>query len=186
MRPIDRSDTSAPSSQDATTTAGGARSPAVAYVTEVDGHADVRRAAEGHARTHGCPLILFVADAASLWSEPLPNQWASEGERDRFGSRLGPDDLEVLGRAEVGRQVAAGRGSGVETYAWLPKDHGPGALTDYARGQGAHIIFVPDALEGIDELSSLLSGETAGKELDVPGIELRPVNAEETASTRQG
>jgi hypothetical protein len=149
----------------------------VAYVTKDDRHADVRRAAQEHALRHSCALILFVADVASIWSEPLPNQWGSQGEADEFGSRLGPEDLEFLGRSDVGRQVAEGRAAGVETFAWLPKDHGPGALVTYAREQGAHMIFVPDKLEGIDELSSLLHGANAGQELDVPGIELRPVSS---------
>lgn len=153
-------------------------SPVVAYVTQDDRHADVRRQAEAHARAHGCAVILFVADAASMWSEPLPNQWGSEGEGDRFGSRLGPDDLEFLGRSDVQRQVVESRGSGVETYAWLPKDHGPGALAGYAGEQGAHMLFVPDKLEGIDTLSSLLGGSTAGEELAAPGIELCPVGSD--------
>jgi hypothetical protein len=150
--------------------------PVVAYVTTDDRHAVVRRAAEEHARAHGCVLILFVSDAASIFSEPMPNQWGSEGETDRFGSRLGPEDLEFLGRSDVGRQVVDSRRAGVETFAWLPKDHGPGALVGYAREQGAHMIFVPDELEGIDTLSSRLGGATASEELDVPGIELRPVS----------
>jgi len=150
----------------------------VAYVTGDDAHADVRRAAEEHARAHGCSLILFVADAASMWSEPMPNQWGSQGEGDRFGSRLGPKDLEALGRSDVEAQVIESRGSGVPTFAWLPKDHGPGALVGYAREQQAHLIFVPDELEGIDELSSLLGGATAGEELASPGIEVRAVGSE--------
>ena len=52
----------------------------VALVTEDDQHPEVRHAAEVHAQAHGCMLILFAADAASWWSEPMPNQWASEGE----------------------------------------------------------------------------------------------------------
>jgi hypothetical protein len=155
----------------------GAHGPSsvVAYVTQDDRHADVRRAAQEHALGHGCAVILFVADAASIWSEPLPNQWDSQGEADRFGSRLGLDDLEYLGRSAVARQVAESRAAGVETFAWLPRKHGPVALADYAREQGAHMLFVPDKLEGIDELSALLGGASVGQELDMPGIELRPV-----------
>ena len=69
----------------------------VAHTTEDDQRADVRHAAEVHAREHGCMLILFAADAASSWSEPMPNEWASEGEGDRFGDRLSAEDLEFLG-----------------------------------------------------------------------------------------
>ncbi len=120
-------------------------------------------------------MILFVADAASLWSEAVPNQWASGGEGDRFGSRLGPDDLEILGRSDVRAQVIEGRESDVPTYAWLPKDHGAGALAGYADDQGAHLIFVPNKLESIDELSSMVAGETASEELGNIAIEVRAV-----------
>lgn len=158
------------------------RSVVVAYVSGDDRHSDVRRAAAEHARAHGCSLILFVADAASVWSEPMPNQWGSEGEGDRFGSRLGPDDLEFLGRSDVEAQVTESRGSGVPTFAWLPKDHGPGALARYAREQGAHLLFIPGKLEWIDALSSLLEGATTDEELEVPGIEVRAVGSEPSAA----
>ena len=62
----------------------------VAYSTESDGHPQVRRAAQAHAQEHGCVLILYVADVASAFSEPLPNQWDAEGEPDQFGDRLMP------------------------------------------------------------------------------------------------
>lgn len=161
------------------------RSVVIAYVTGDDAHADVRRVAAEHARQHGCSLILFVADAASLWSEPMPNQWGSEGEGDRFGSRLGPDDLEALGRSDVRAQVIESRGLDVRAFAWLPKDHGAGALAQYAVEQGAHLIIVPDELESIDELSSLLAGATASKELASPGIEVRAIGPK-TASVDRG
>src|SRR5438034_6910738 len=145
----------------------------VAYATEDDAHANVRQAAAAHAREHGDVLILYDADAASAISEPLPNEWASEGEGDRFGDRLNADDLELLGRpalARLVRQAAAG----IRVGAWLPSDHGPNALVDYARSQGAHAIFVPDQLESIDVVSSLLAGDpSASDELKGPRIELR-------------
>jgi hypothetical protein len=74
---------------------------AVAYVTGDDEHRAVRHAATKHALSNESVLILYVADAASMWSEPMPNQWGSEGEGDRSGPRLGPDDLERLGRSDV-------------------------------------------------------------------------------------
>lgn len=157
------------------------RSVVVAYVTGDDAHIDVRRAGQEHALAHGCALILYVADAASWWSEPMPNQWGSEGEGDRFGSRLGPDDLEALGRSDVRAQVMESQGSQVPAFAWLPKDHGSGALARYASEQGAHLIFVPSELESIDELSSLVAGATASEELGSLGIEVRAVGSK-TAS----
>jgi len=44
----------------------------VAHITEDDQHPEVRHAAEVHAREHGCMLLLFAADVASAWSEPMP------------------------------------------------------------------------------------------------------------------
>lgn len=161
------------------------RSVVVAYVTGDDAHVDVRRAAQEHALAHGCALILYVADAASWWSEPRPNQWGSEGEGDRFGSRLGPEDLEALGRSDVRAQVIEGRESHVSTFAWLPKDHGVGALARYASEQIAHLIFVPSELESIDELSSLVAGATASEELGSLGIEVRAVGSK-TESVDRG
>ena len=157
---------------------GGPRHVAVAYVTGDDEHRAVRQAATKHALSNESVLILYVADAASMWSEPMPNQWGSEGEGDRFGSRLGPDDLERLGRSDVAAQVKDSRESGVQTFAWLPKDHGAGALAQYAREQQADLIFVPDKLEWIDELSSVLAGSTKNEDVREPGIELRTVPSE--------
>jgi hypothetical protein len=153
------------------------RSVVVAYVTGDDAHVEVRRAAQEHALAHGCAIILYVADAASWWSEPMPNQWGSEGEGDRFGSRLGPEDLEALGRSDVRAQVIEGRESHVSAFAWLPKDHGAGALAQYASEQVAHLIFVPSELESIDELSSLVAGATASEELGSLAIEVRAVGS---------
>ena len=148
----------------------------IAYTTDDDAHAEVRQAAAEHAREHGCVVILYDAEAAALLAEPMPNQWASEGEADRFGDRLTADDLEFLGRAGLARQVRQTQ-AGIRVAGWLPKDHGPGALADYARSQGAHAIFVPEQLESIDELSSRIAGKgTPGAELAAPGVELRVVH----------
>jgi len=133
---------------------------AVAYVTGDDEQRDVRH-------------------AATMWSEPMSNQWGSEGEGDRFGSRLGPADLGRRGvHSDVAAQVKDSRESGVQTFAWLPKDHGAGALAHYAREQRADLIFVPDKLEWIDELSSVLAGSTKNQDVREPGIELRTVPPE--------
>ena len=152
----------------------------VASVTGDDAHVDVRRAAEAHALEHGCAIILYVVDAASVWSDPMPNQWGSEGEGDRFGSRLSPNDLEALGRADVRDQVIEGRETHVQVFAWLPKDIGSGALAQYAREQGAHLVIVADDLDGIDELRSLLAGDRAGGDPGGPRIDLRVVGSTPT------
>ena len=135
----------------------------VAYTTEADEFAEVRRAADDHAIAHGCVVVLYAADVASWWSEPMPNQWGSEGEGDRFGDRLSPSDLDALGRSAVAEQVRDSRRAGAKASAWLPKDKGVGALAGYASAQGAHIVFVPGSLDSIDELRALLAvGGPAG------------------------
>jgi hypothetical protein len=154
----------------------------IAYVTEDDAHAEVRQAAAAHAREHGCVVILYDAEAPSTWSEPMPNQWGSEGEADRFGNRLTADDLEFLGRGGLARQVRQTE-AGIRVGAWLPKAHGPGALADYAIEQGAHTVFVPADLQVTDELSSKLAGEPSSTtELRKPGIKLEIVRRQESVS----
>ena len=145
----------------------------VAYTTEDDQHGEVRLAAQSHALEHGCVLILYAADAASAFSDPMPNEWASEGEGDRFSDRLDPEDLEMLGRAEIAQQVRSSRGAGVDTAAWLPKDKGVRALAEYAIAEGAHSVYVSEAHDAIDELrASLEGGETASGARDVIDIDV--------------
>jgi hypothetical protein len=155
----------------------------VAYTTGDDQHPTVRLSAVEHARDHGCTVILYDADAASTIAEPMPNQWGSEGEGRGLGDRLDPDDLEYLGREPLASQVREARAGGLQAYAWLPKDHGPAALATYARDQGAHLVFVPDELETMDELSAALEGKTdAVDAVAQPGIRIERVRSR--ASTR--
>jgi hypothetical protein len=162
--------------QRTTAAAHGTSGSVLAYTTRDDEHAAVRLAAVQHARDHGCALILYAADAASAWSEPLPNQWGSEGEDKRFGDRLNPKDLEFLGQQPIADQVREAQAGGVEAFGWLPKDHGPRALAEYARTQGAHRVFLPMELETIDEVSSLLAGEPdAEDEVARKGIDVEQV-----------
>lgn len=153
----------------------------VAYTTEDDQHAEVRHAAEVHAKAHRCMLILYAANVASLWSEPMPNQWASEGEAERFGDRLSPEDLEFLGRSAVAGQVREGRRAGVRASAWLPKDKGIEALSEYASAQGAHMVFVPESLDSIDELRPLLASAGGARETAQPAVELQVVRLPDSA-----
>jgi hypothetical protein len=126
-------------------------------------------------------LILFAADVASSWSEPMPNQWASEGEGDRFGDRLNPEDLEFLGRSAIAAQVRESRRAGVRASAWLPKDKGIEALAEYATVQRAHIVFVPESLDSIDELRPLLASAGSGGDTTRPAIETHAVGPPDSA-----
>ena len=53
----------------------------VAYTTEDDQYHAVREAARGHAREHGCVVILYAADAAGFMSEPMPGRHRCGGRR---------------------------------------------------------------------------------------------------------
>ncbi len=134
----------------------------VAHTTEDDQYTEVRREAQAHAKAHGCVLILYAADAASLFADPMPNEWDSDGEVERFGDRLNPDDLEFLGRSAIADQVREGQRAYVKTAAWLPKDKGVEALAEYAIAQGAHIVFVPEGLDSVEGLPPLLAGGKSG------------------------
>jgi hypothetical protein len=147
----------------------------VVHVTTDDQHPEVRHAAQAHAREHGCMLILFAGDVASWLSEPMPNQWASEGEGDRFGDRLGPEDLDVLGQSAIAGQVREGRAAGIRASAWLPKDHGIEALAAYAVTQDAHLVFVPESLPSIEALRALLAATEGAEGSPRPAIELHVV-----------
>jgi hypothetical protein len=155
----------------------------IAYSTEDDLHAEVRHAAEVHARTHRCMLILFAADVASLWSEPMPNQWASEGEAEQFGDRLSSNDLELVGRSAIAQQVRKTRRAGVRASAWLPKDKGIKALAEYAFAQGAHIVFAPESLDFIGELRLLLTAAEGAGETGRPRVELQVVRQPDSAES---
>ena len=51
--------------------------------------------------------------------------------------------------------------AGVDAFGWLPSDHGPGALADYATRQGAWTVVVPHDLEELAGLDALVNGTTA-------------------------
>jgi hypothetical protein len=121
-------------------------------IAVVSGNADRRSIIEramDRAREHGVTLILFEKDAsASPLEDPLPTNWSGQGEEQMFGHRLGPQDLEAAGRAELGRDVMRARAGGVDTYAWLPEQPDGGTLADYARDQRATLVIVgPDDKE---------------------------------------
>jgi hypothetical protein len=154
----------------------------VAHTTEDDRYPEVRHAAEVHAKAHGCLVILYAADVASLWSEPMPNQWDSAGESEQFGDRLSPEDLDFLGRGAIAEQVREARRVGTRGSAWLPKDHGIEALAGYAAAQGAHVVFVPESLESIDALRSLLAAPADVGGARRPEVEIQVVSAPGPAS----
>ncbi len=110
------------------------------------------------AAKRGEPLILYDWDAPSLFSEPLPTWWSSEGADDDVPDRLDPDQLDAAGRAPIAAQVREARARGIEAFGWLPSDHGPDSLATYATGQGASMIVIPRDLAELGGLDAVING----------------------------
>jgi nucleotide-binding universal stress UspA family protein len=137
----------------------------VAFVGEDDELDYVTGTAMELAHRNRARLILYDRDAASAFADPLPNQWASAGEREQYGDPLSEDDLVRLGREPLARKVAAARRAGVDAWGWLPEHHGTDTMVDYARKQSADLILLPEGLEE-PGLADRLKRETVGKAMD--------------------
>jgi nucleotide-binding universal stress UspA family protein len=125
----------------------------------------VTEAAVDLARSNQARLIFYDRDAASAFADPMPNKWASSGERDQYGDRLTDGDLVRLGREPLARKVADARRQGVDAWGWLPERHGTDTMVDYARAQGADLVLLP---QDLDEpgLADRLKRETVGQAVD--------------------
>lgn len=146
-----------------TTTAGSI----VVVAAEDDRYQGALRRATDLAAKRGEPLILYDWDAPSLVSDPMPTWWSSEGWDRQFPDRLDPDQLEELGRAAIADQVRQARETGIDAFGWLPSDHGPGGLADYATDQHASIVVVPKDLTELHGLDALINGSARpAEELD--------------------
>jgi hypothetical protein len=132
--------------------------PVIAVTSEDDRFASARREGIEQARRAHRPLILYDWDSASLLSEPLPTWWSSDGWESRFPDRLDAQQLEAAGRAPIARQVREAAQAGVEAYGWLPSDHGPGPLAEYAAHRGAAVIVAPADLREVHGLEALVDG----------------------------
>jgi hypothetical protein len=130
----------------------------VAYVSEDEELDHVRDAALELGRG-GARVILYDRDSASAFSDPMPNQWASQAEGAQFSDPLSDQELVKLGREPFARKVAAAREAGVDAWGWLASDHGTDALVGYARDHGADLILLPADLEE-PGLAERLKGET--------------------------
>jgi hypothetical protein len=128
-----------------------------------------RRAAMSLAKDEGAELILYDWDAASKLGNPLPSVWSAEGTDEDVPDRLHEQELEAAGRAAIAQQVAEARAAGLDASAWLPSEHGPKALVQYARDHNAVGVVVPD------ELRDVADGST--KEAEEVGAPLRVVVA---------
>jgi nucleotide-binding universal stress UspA family protein len=133
----------------------------VAYVSEDDELDHVRVAAMDIGRRDRARVILYDRDSASVFTDPMPNQWASEAEGAQFGDPLSDQELVKLGREPFARKVAEARRAGVDAWGWLASDHGTDAMVDYARDHGADLVLLPADPED-PGLGERLKGETVG------------------------
>jgi nucleotide-binding universal stress UspA family protein len=99
----------------------------VAYVSEDDELDHVRDAALELGAKAGAKVILYDRDSASAFSDPMPNQWASQGAGAQFHDPLSDQELVKLGREPFAGKVAAAREAGVDAWGWLASDHGTDA-----------------------------------------------------------
>jgi len=136
----------------------------VAYVSEDDELDHVRDAALEIGKG-GAKVILYDRDSASAFSDPMPNQWASQAEGAQFHDPLSDQELVKLGREPFAGKVAAAREAGVDAWGWLASDHGTDALVAYARDHGADLILLPADLKD-PGLSERLKGETVSKAVE--------------------
>ncbi len=138
---------------------GGAQGGVVVVVTgDDDRYSTARQRAMSLARPGGDVVILYDWDAPTLFGDPLPTWWSGEGSEDLFSRRLDQTRLRAAGRATIADQVAEAEAAGLTAFGWLPSEHGPKALAEYAREQGASTIVIPGALEEVKGLDVLLNG----------------------------
>ncbi len=137
----------------------------VAFVGEDEELDHVADAGVELARRSRGRLILYDRDAASAFADPLPNQWASYGERDQYGDPLSEDELVRLGREQLARKVAAAHRQGVDAWGWLAERHGTDTMVDYARRHHADFVLLPDDLDE-PGLADRLKRETVDRAVD--------------------
>lgn len=100
------------------------------------------------ATDEGARVILYnVTAPGSAFSDPRPNEWAGEGQKEEFEQPLDPVKLEQLGRHEFAMQVQSARQRGIDAWGWLPSDFGGDALAQYAAQQDADLVILPADLE---------------------------------------
>lgn len=135
----------------------------IAYIREDVRYAPVRVAAIEAARGSSAQLILYDADSASRFSEPLPSNWSGDTSERPFGDRLTPEELEAAGRHELADHVRRARFAGVDTFGWLASSRSAKDFTDYADAQGADLLVVPEDLHDEGFLARLRRAPAPGE-----------------------
>ena len=156
----------------------------VAYMGKGDRYAPLIERSIEVARSRGARLIFYDAESASMFSRPLPTAFSADGEAEQYGDKLNPQQLEKVGREDLGGLVARARGLGVDAFAWLAAKRDAKEFADYAASQDATLVVIPSHLEksGLtDWLKGRPSGEELNEETDQPVMEVElepePANA---------
>ena len=145
----------------------------IAYIGEGERHAAVEQAAIEAAEAAQARLILYDADSASLFGEPLPSNWSGEGADEVFSNRLSPEELEAAGRHEMAERVQRARSRGIDAHGWLPKSRGAEAFEAYAAEQDADLLVVPSDLDApglIDRLRGTPSTKKVAEKAERPVV----------------
>jgi hypothetical protein len=119
------------------------QSTIIAVTSDDASHRNVVDRAVAVARQSGSTVILYdLGVDLGPFESALPTDWSGDGQQEQFGDRLDPGDLEAAGQTALADQVRIVRAAGVEAFGWLPPKADPGALAEYAAGQGAELILV--------------------------------------------
>lgn len=147
----------------------------VASAAETSRRAAVWSSAVRLAAAREARLILYDTDAASLWTDPLP-----EFDSGRYQHPLSPAELRQLGRADLATQVDNARARGVDAYGWLPATPGAEALIAYAKAEGADTVVLSRQLESpsLGQRLALLTADNA-REVAPPELTLEFVSGDE-------
>lgn len=138
------------------------RSRCFVVCTDETGRYDASLAkALDRAADEGARVILYdVSAPGSAFSNPRPNEWAGEGEREMYDHPLDPIALERLGRHLLATQVQQARTRGIDAYGWLPEKSGGDALATYAAQQQADLVLLPEDLDEKDLTDYFAPGRT--------------------------
>jgi nucleotide-binding universal stress UspA family protein len=115
----------------------------IAVTSKKTRHVPVLDRAAALGKESGATVILFDLDAdLGPFESPLPTDWSGDGEKQQFGSRLDPSDLDAAGQAALADRVRIVRAAGVEAFGWLPPKADAWSLVEYAAEQSADLVLV--------------------------------------------